>query len=189
MKNQWDRQAYQKAFSQLKISPELRKELLAMTEKTEKTRKPKKFAMRRLAVAAAVMALAFALAMGANAATGGEMFGSIVNYVQSWTMPDGSKVDMYQGKLKESGETVFFSIETEGDNVGKAIGIDLPEDESENPIITYEDQDGNVVTHQFKGELCPNGEGNGETPSGRVSEYYTEDGKVVTSEPRASAEK
>ncbi len=62
---------YQETFSHVKASPALRKELLSMTEKT---RKPKKFVLRKLLVAAAVLALAFALAMGANAATNGALF-------------------------------------------------------------------------------------------------------------------
>jgi len=102
-----NKELYQRTFSKLKASPELGKELLAMTEKT---RKPKKFVLRRLAVAAAVMALAFALAMGANAATGGELMGTVLKYVKSVTI-DGSEIDLYEGKI--AGETVYFSIDSQ----------------------------------------------------------------------------
>ncbi len=140
MKNQWDRQAYQKAFSQLKISPELRKELLAMTEKTEKTRKPKKFAMRRLAVAAAVMALAVALAMGANAATGGELYElTIGQLVCTLSTDDGGKAELY-----ENGDGSFTIIEHPDD------ADDETAESSGNVVCarTYEveiDEDGNML--------------------------------------------
>ena len=62
---------YQKTFSRLKASPELKEKLLAVTEQAEK---PKKFILRRALVLAAVAALLFALAMGASAAIGGDLF-------------------------------------------------------------------------------------------------------------------
>ena len=61
---------YQSAVSRLKASPELKEKIL---DATEQKRKPKKFVWRRAVVVAAVAALLFALAMGANAATGGEL--------------------------------------------------------------------------------------------------------------------
>ena len=62
---------YQKTFSRLKASPELKENILAATEQTQK---PKKFIWRRVLAVAVAAALLFALAMGANAATGGELF-------------------------------------------------------------------------------------------------------------------
>lgn len=61
------KELYQRTFSRLKPSPEFGKELLTMTENMKR---PKKFVARRLIAIAAVLALVFALAMGANAATG-----------------------------------------------------------------------------------------------------------------------
>lgn len=101
---------YQRTFSRLKASPELGKELLSMTEKT---RKPKKFILRRLAVAAAVTALAAALAMGANAATGGELYeATIGKLVYTFKMDDGNIARMYEGKSADG--KVNFIIEEEG---------------------------------------------------------------------------
>lgn len=62
-----NKELYQRTFSRLKPSPEFGKELLTMTENVKR---PKKFVVRRLIAIAAVLALVFALAMGANAATG-----------------------------------------------------------------------------------------------------------------------
>ncbi len=112
-----EKESYRQTFSQLKASPELRKELLAMTEKTEKTRRPKKFVLRRLAVAAAVMALAFALAMGANAATGGELYEvTIGKLVCTLSTDDGGTAQLYEN---ESGEG-FVIIERPGDTDSEA---------------------------------------------------------------------
>ena len=61
------KELYQRTFSRLKPSPEFGKELLTMTENMKR---PKRFVARRLIAIAAVLALVFALAMGANAATG-----------------------------------------------------------------------------------------------------------------------
>lgn len=60
---------YKKMFSRVKASPEKIQEVIAMTEK----RKPGRI-VRNLLVAAAIMALAVLTAMGANAASGGELF-------------------------------------------------------------------------------------------------------------------
>lgn len=62
---------YQIAFSRLQASPELKEKILAATEQTQK---PKKLILRRVLVVAVVAALLFALAMGASAAIGGDLF-------------------------------------------------------------------------------------------------------------------
>ncbi len=141
-----EKESYRQTFSQLKASPELRKELLAMTENKEKSRKPKKFVLRRLAVAAAVMALAFALAMGANAATGGELYeATIGRVIYTFTMEDGGKAEIFanddgsftvierrddvEGENSESDEDVVYeqSNEVETDEDGHTVYC-LPSD-------------------------------------------------------------
>lgn len=82
-----DRKLYQKTFSHLKASPDLGK---AVVELEEKRRKPKRFLMRRALVAAAVLALAFALALGANAASGGGLFGPLQSIAMFFA--DGEQV-------------------------------------------------------------------------------------------------
>lgn len=62
---------YQKTFSRLTASAELKENILAATEQMHK---PKKFLLRRVLVVAAAAALLFALAMGASAAIGGDLF-------------------------------------------------------------------------------------------------------------------
>lgn len=66
-----NKELYRNAFSRLTASPELKEKILAATEQTQK---PKRFVLRRVLVVAAVAALLFALAMGASAAIGGDMF-------------------------------------------------------------------------------------------------------------------
>lgn len=150
-----NKELYQRTFSKLKASPETGKELLAMTEKT---RKPKKFVLRRLAVAAAVMALAVALAMGANAATGGELMGTVLNYVKSFTV-DGSTIDMYEGKI--AGETVYFSIDKqEIDGEGGDVTIRVDDDEKTHYTVTEYDGENSMVVESgdmddFTVEMSP----------------------------------
>lgn len=139
-----NKELFQRTFSRLKASPESGKELLAMMEQAKK---PKKFALRRLAVAAAVLALAVALAMGANAATGGEMFGTVLKYVTSFTM-DGSKIDMYEGKI--DGETVFFSIDKQeiADEDGEVtVRVEDPQDggKSHYTVTEYDGENSMVL--------------------------------------------
>ncbi len=87
-------ESIQKAFSHLKSSPKLREEILSMTEQN---RKPKKYALRRLLVTAAIMALAVAVAMGANAATGGELYEvTIGKLVYTFSLGDGGKAEMFE---------------------------------------------------------------------------------------------
>lgn len=104
------KELFERTFSRLKASPELRKELLTMTEKT---RKPKKYILRRLVVAAAVMALAAALAMGANAATNGELYeATIGRLVYTLKLDNGSTAKVYEAG--EDGGKVSFIIQEEG---------------------------------------------------------------------------
>lgn len=100
---------YRQTFAKLKAPPRMETEVYQMTEQR---RRPKKFVARRLVVAAMAAALAGALAIGANAATGGELFGNIVitlagegfRQVES---DDGSIA--YQGQV--NGEDVFIYFE------------------------------------------------------------------------------
>lgn len=126
---------YKKMFSRVKASPEKIQEVIAMTEK----RKPGRV-VRNLLVAAAIMALAVLTAMGANAASGGELFSSVVSYVfdgedleLEYRLDDGSTFD---------GNSCEYEI-VDGEN-GKA-------------ILTYTDESGNRISKdidafQFKAQ-------------------------------------
>lgn len=163
-----DKELYQQTFSRLTAPSQLRKELLAMTEQTEKKRRPKKFILRRLVVAAMVMALAFALAMGANAATDGELFGYVAEYVTSFTTPEGDTVQMYTGKL-ESGETVYYNIETEGGAEGELI-LDgsqatfyKDKDDKINKVVWELEDSTTTETHHTVGDAAGEAPGSAET--------------------------
>lgn len=97
---------FQKTFSKLRASPDTGKELDFMTNTK---RQPKKFILRKLVIAAAVSVLAAATALGANAATGGELFGTVVTYLRSWT-ENGATVDLYETEI--DGEKVYVAVDS-----------------------------------------------------------------------------
>ena len=125
---------YKKTFSKLVPSPQLIQEVLDMTE-TKK--RPKKFILRRLVVAALVVALAAALAMGANAATGGELFKGVASFVTYSEDGDTIMVTVDFDALEgaEDGDVEDFSIEEKGSGQG---------------LIVYKDKDGNTVKKEIK---------------------------------------
>lgn len=120
---------YKKMFSRVKASPEKIQEVIDMTE----TRKPRR-TVRNLLVTAAIMALAVLTAMGANAASGGELFAKIVSYVE-YTAEDGTEVAEMQveidDKMLDGSDSGSFEI-IQGED-GKA-------------IMTYTDENGKKVT-------------------------------------------
>ena len=126
-------QKYKQAFSKLKASPEKIQEVINMTE----AKKPRKI-VRRLLVTAIIMALAVLTAMGANAASGGELFAQIISYVE-YTTQDGTQVaemeiKLDDGALASGGVGEFEVIQNED---GKA-------------YMTYTDEDGNKVTKEIR---------------------------------------
>ncbi len=125
---------YKQTFSKLVPSPQLIQEVLDMTE-TKK--RPKKFILRRLVVAALVMALATALAMGANAATGGELFKGVVSFVSYSEDGEAIMVTVDSDALEaaEDGDVEYFSIEEKGSGQGR---------------IVYKDKDGNTVIEDIE---------------------------------------
>lgn len=125
-------QKYKKTFSRLKASPEKIQEVIAMTE----NRKPRHI-IRNLLVTAAIMALAVLTAMGANAASGGELFARIVSYVE-YTTEDGTEVAEMEIELDDDmlagGGMGEFEIVQSAD--GKA-------------IMTYTDENGIKVSQEI----------------------------------------
>ena len=120
---------YKKMFSRVKASPEKIQEVIAMTE----SRKPRKI-VRNLLVTAAIMALAVLTAMGANAASGGELF----TYVVSCTF-NGEDI-----------ETVEYHLDS-GDVVKGGLGsYVITEGEAGRAVLTYTDKDGNEVSKDIE---------------------------------------
>lgn len=120
---------YKKMFSRVKASPEKIQEVIAMTEQ----KKPRKI-VRNLLVTAAIMALAVLTAMGANAASGGELFAKIVSYTE-YTAEDGSEVMEMTIDLDDSKLEGFTSGEFE-----------IVQGEDGKAIMTYTDENGQKVS-------------------------------------------
>lgn len=127
---------FQRTFSRLRSSPELRKELIAMTEQT---RKPKKFILRRLVAVAAVMALICALAMGANAASGGELYDSTLGrLVATLRLEEGD------------GELRLYCQDGEGEGNATWVAVEKYEEDS------ADGEEGNYA-HEITMEMDENG--------------------------------
>lgn len=123
---------YKKMFSRVKASPEKIQEVIDMTE----TRKPRRI-VRNLLVTAAIMALAVLTAMGANAASGGELFARIVSYVE-YTAEDGTEVAEMQVEIDDGalGE----------DGIG---GFEIIQGEDGKAFMVYTDENGQKVTKEI----------------------------------------
>lgn len=123
---------YKKMFSRVKASPEKIQEVIAMTEK----RKPGRI-VRNLLVAAAIMALAVLTAMGANAASGGELFAKIVSYV-SYTADDGTEVAEMKIELDDKA--------LEGNTDGT---FEIVQGEDGKAVMTFTDENGKKVSREI----------------------------------------
>lgn len=131
-----EKENYQRIFSQLKASPELRRELFAITENTEQNRKPQKFVLRRLTVVAVIMALAVVLTMAVNAATGGELYeATIGRLVYTFVLNDGGRAKFYENEA--------FTIIEYPEDGDKAILQLVPGKE---PV----DPNGRIIEHTFR---------------------------------------
>ena len=112
---------YRQAFAKLKAPPQLETEVLRMTGQK---RGPKKFIARRLAVAALAAALMGALAVGANAATGGSWLEEFLQTVTGgrFTVEDvETHGNLIRGRL----------VDGQGNSAGEFTGVDLPEGSSQ----------------------------------------------------------
>lgn len=140
-----DEWLFKQTFSKLTASPHILEEVIEMTERKQK---PKKFILRRLVVAALAMALAAALAMGANAATNGKLFESVMTFTAIGD--DGTAYAITINKeaveqAAEDGEVIYTFTEQEGektkmmyrDSEGHMVlkDVELPSDPQE--IVEY----------------------------------------------------
>ena len=138
---------------------------------TEETRKPKKFMLRRVIAIAAAMALLFALAMGANAATGGELFGKLV---YTLNLDNGVTARVYQteesGPLSVEPKTGHYTVvewdspDDSAETPEKALEVTVEFDGDEQKgmkIKGYkvtEAEDGSLTSESFETEVDENGE-------------------------------
>ena len=107
---------YRQTFAHMKAPPQLETEVLNLTEQK---RGPKRFVVRRLLVAGIAAGMLGALAVGANAATGGELFDNIVISLagegfQEVESQDGTHI--YRGEL--NGEDIYVTFEEPEGNPG-----------------------------------------------------------------------
>lgn len=148
-----DRDLYQRAFSKITLSESKREEILKMTEQAKK---PKKWIGRKLLITAAAMALAAALAMGANAASGGELGERFVDYLCSLTLDDGTEVKVYQGKISKNGDKIYIAAEGEIDPNSPICSLENEgsgESGEGTPYASYSisvDDDGNVEIEDYQ---------------------------------------
>lgn len=146
-----DRDLYQRAFSKITLSESKREEILKMTEQAKK---PKRFVGRKLLIAAAAVALAAALAMGANAASGGELGERFVDYLCSFTAEDGTEVKVYQGKVSENDDTIYIATDAEIDPNSPIVSVEGTGEAGEGkPYASYSvsvDDDGNVKIEDYQ---------------------------------------
>lgn len=133
---EFDRDLYKRTFSRLKASPEKIQEVIDMTE----NRKTKRIA-RKMLVAVAVTALAVLTAMGANAATGGQLFARIVSYTES---ADGTTAEM------------VFEIDDSGEDGGKIQEFSLYEaGDDGKAVMRYWDENGKEVRQEIDLDQVP----------------------------------
>lgn len=131
-KNVPDTWLFKQTFAKLTVSPQIIQEVIDMTE-TKK--RPKRFILRRLIVAALVLALAFALAMGANAATDGGLFKSMFSFVT----------------YTEDGQAIAIGIDAECISMAEdGLLYTITEDGKESATVAYRDSEGNFVLDDFR---------------------------------------
>lgn len=145
---EYGNELFQRTFSHLRASPRLREELLAMTEQKTNERKPKRYVARRLLVTAMVLALAFALAMGANAATDGELYEATIGKLVGYAIDGyGNRANVY--KAEGSSGNVYI-VEEEGD-FGPKSEDDFEEGRLKKIVITG-DENGSEIGVEKDGE-------------------------------------
>lgn len=123
---------YKQAFSRVKPSPEKLQEVIDMTE----NKKPRRI-VRRFLVTAVIMALAALMAIGANAASGGELLAHIISY-REYTQEDGQEVAEMEIQLDDD------MLEKGG--VGE---FEIIQNEDGKAILSYTDENGKKVTKEI----------------------------------------
>ena len=101
---EFDRELYRRAFSRVKASPEMLRNLPEVTDMTEKKRP---WLGRKLLIAAVITALMALAALGANAAMGGEAFSRVIGFSPAHT--EAAPGQNYMVRMENGfGKTVEF---------------------------------------------------------------------------------
>lgn len=124
---------YKRACSKLNAPPDAVKEAIEMIEQKRKPRK----AVRNLLVTAAILALAVLAAMGANAASDGELFEEVLFF-------SVCKATDESGEVKLS-----MDVAENGDALQNALKFTITEDGEGKAYLTYTDENGIQVREEF----------------------------------------
>ncbi len=124
---------YKRACSKLNAPPDAVKEAIEMIEQKRKPRK----AVRNLLVTAAILALAVLAAMGANAASDGELFEEVLFF-------SVCKATDESGEVKLS-----MDVAENGDALQNAQKFTITEDGEGKAYLTYTDENGIQVREEF----------------------------------------
>ena len=125
--------AYKRACSKLNAPPDAVKEAIEMIEQKRKPRK----AVRNLLVTAAILALAVLAAMGANAASDGELFEEVLFF-------SVCKATDESGEVKLS-----MDVAENGDALQNAQKFTITEDGEGKAYLTYTDENGIQVREEL----------------------------------------
>ncbi len=124
---------YKRACSKLNAPPDAVKEAIEMIEQKRKPRK----AVRNLLVTAAILALAVLAAMGANAASDGELFEEVLFF-------SVCKATDESGEVKLS-----MDVAENGDALQNAQKFTITEDGEGKAYLTYTDENGIQVREEL----------------------------------------
>ena len=124
---------YKRACSKLNAPPDAVKEAIEMIEQKRKPRK----AVRNLLVTAAILALAVLAAMGANAASDGELFEEVLFF-------SVCKATDESGEVKLS-----MDVAANGDALQNAQKFTITEDGEGKAYLTYTDENGIQVREEL----------------------------------------
>lgn len=176
------RKLYKRTFSKITLPETKREEILSMTE-TGKTRKP---IGRKLLVTAIVTALAAALAMGANAASGGELGEKVWECIGVFDVEENGSIRLYQSKGGEDNAFIATDEDVELSADGRTVAA-TSEDGEEKEVTLYAtysveiDEDGkvNLVDYQKAGDEATT------APDGTAAEIEAEAATSVETDGEA----
>ncbi len=124
---------YKRACSKLNAPPDAVKEAIEMIEQKRKPRK----AVRNLLVTAAILALAVLAAMGANAASDGELFEEVLFFSVCKTTDESGEVKL------------SMDVAENGDALQNAQKFTITEDGEGKAYLTYTDENGIQVREEL----------------------------------------
>ena len=137
---------YKRACSKLNAPPDAVKEAIEMIEQKRKPRK----AVRNLLVTAAILALAVLAAMGANAASDGELFEEVLFFSVCKTTDESGEVKLSMDVAENGGEVkLSMDVAENGDALQNAQKFTITEDGEGKAYLTYTDENGIQVREEL----------------------------------------